>query len=50
MGRSFKAPRFELGMIPAGSLYSSVTDLAKFLNMIFSDGSLNERDSLTPIL
>ena len=47
-GRSFKAPRFELGMIPAGSLYSSVTDLAKFVNMIFSDGSINGEKFINP--
>ena len=47
-GRSFKAPRFELGMIPAGSLYSSVTDLAKFVNMIFSDGSINGKKFVHP--
>ena len=47
-GRSFKAPRFELGMIPAGSLYSSVTDLAKFVNMIFSDGSINGERFINP--
>ena len=47
-GRSFKAPRFELGMIPAGSLYSSVTDLTKFLNMILSDGSLNGERFVNP--
>ena len=47
-GRSFKAPRFELGMVPAGSLYSSVTDLAKFVNMIFSDGSLNGKKFVHP--
>ena len=47
-GRSFKAPRFELGMIPAGSLYSSVTDLAKFVNMIFSDGSLSGEKFINP--
>ena len=46
--RSFKAPRFELGMIPAGSLYSSVTDLTKFLNMILSDGSLNGERFVNP--
>ena len=46
--RSFKAPRFELGMIPAGSLYSSVTDLAKFVNMIFSDGSINGEKFINP--
>ena len=47
-GRSFKAPRFELGMVPAGSLYSSVTDLAKFVNMIFSDGSINGKKFVHP--
>ena len=47
-GRSFKAPRFELGMIPAGSLYSSVTDLSKFLKMILSDGSLNGERFVNP--
>lgn len=37
-GRIFTAPTFELGMIPAGSLYAPVTDLAKFLMMIFNKG------------
>ncbi len=37
-GRSFPAPKFELGMIPAGSLYAPVTDLAKFLVMVFNNG------------
>ncbi|MBT4062408.1 MAG: serine hydrolase [Flavobacteriaceae bacterium] len=37
-GREFPAPTFELGMIPAGSLYAPVTDLAKFLKMLFSNG------------
>ena len=36
--RIFPAPTFELGMIPAGSLYAPVTDLAKFMMMIFSNG------------
>ena len=36
--RIFTAPTFELGMIPAGSLYAPVTDLAKFMMMIFADG------------
>ena len=46
--RSFKAPRFELGMIPAGSLYSSVKDLAKFINMIFSGGFSNGEKFISP--
>ena len=37
-GREFPAPTFELGMIPAGSLYAPVTDLAKFLKLLFSNG------------
>ena len=37
-GRIFSAPTFELGMIPAGSLYSPVTDLAKFMMIIFNQG------------
>ena len=36
--RIFTAPTFELGMIPAGSLYAPVTDLEKFMMMIFSNG------------
>ncbi len=36
--RIFAAPTFELGMIPAGSLYAPVTDLAKFMMMIFAGG------------
>ena len=46
--RSFKAPRFELGMIPAGSLYSSVKDLAKFIDMIFSGGFSNGEKFISP--
>ena len=46
--RSFKAPRFELGMIPAGSLYSSVKDLAKFMDMIFSNGFSNGEKFISP--
>jgi D-alanyl-D-alanine dipeptidase/CubicO group peptidase (beta-lactamase class C family) len=34
-GRSFDAPTFELGMSPAGSLYASVLDLAKFMRGLF---------------
>ncbi|HVT94682.1 MAG TPA: serine hydrolase [Bryobacteraceae bacterium] len=37
-GRVFDAPSFELGMAPAGCMYSSVLDLAKFLGMLFDDG------------
>jgi CubicO group peptidase (beta-lactamase class C family)/D-alanyl-D-alanine dipeptidase len=38
-GRIIQAPTFQLGMQPAGCMYSSVTDLAKFLNMLFAGGN-----------
>ncbi len=37
-GREFPAPTFELGMAPAGCMYSTVTDLGKFLSCLFADG------------
>jgi CubicO group peptidase (beta-lactamase class C family)/D-alanyl-D-alanine dipeptidase len=37
-GREFPAPTFELGMAPAGSMYTTVTDLGRFLHMLFADG------------
>lgn len=37
-GREFMAPTFELGMIPAGSMYSTVNDLAKFLCVLHAGG------------
>ena len=37
-GRVFDAPTFQLGMSPAGSLYSSVSDLALFMNALFRGG------------
>jgi CubicO group peptidase (beta-lactamase class C family)/D-alanyl-D-alanine dipeptidase len=38
-GRTFTAPTFELGMAPAGSMYSTVTDLAQFVSVLFTRGS-----------
>lgn len=35
-GREFPAPTFELGMAPAGCMYSSVLDLAKFQSAVFA--------------
>jgi serine beta-lactamase-like protein LACTB len=35
-GRTFEAPTFELGIAPAGSMYSTVTDLAKFMSALFA--------------
>jgi CubicO group peptidase (beta-lactamase class C family)/D-alanyl-D-alanine dipeptidase len=56
-GREFPAPRFELGEAPAGCMYSTVTDLARFMQAVFAGGKgakgsiLKEatlRDMLTP--
>ncbi len=40
-GREFPAPTFELGMAPAGSMYSTVHDLARFVRMLFAGGTLD---------
>lgn len=37
-GRQFAAPTFELGMAPAGSMYATITDLGKFLSILFNGG------------
>lgn len=37
-GRRFAAPKFALGTAPAGNLYSSVLDLAKFVRALFNGG------------
>ena len=37
-GREFPAPTFELGEAPAGCMYSTVNDLARFLTVVFNGG------------
>jgi CubicO group peptidase (beta-lactamase class C family)/D-alanyl-D-alanine dipeptidase len=37
-GREFPAPTFELGMAPAGSMYTNVLDLGRFLSALFAGG------------
>lgn len=37
-GRVFDAPTFELGMAPAGCMYSTVADLARFIHVLFKGG------------
>lgn len=37
-GRTSRAPTFQLGMAPAGSMYSTVTDLGRFLSALFAGG------------
>src|SRR5205085_8670743 len=37
-GREFPAPTFELGMAPAGCMYSTVNDLGHFVSALFAEG------------
>jgi len=37
-GRTFAAPTFQLGMAPAGSMYSTVLDLGRFMSTLFARG------------
>jgi D-alanyl-D-alanine dipeptidase/CubicO group peptidase (beta-lactamase class C family) len=37
-GRRFRAPGFQLGESPAGSLYTTVTDLCRFMSAMFARG------------
>lgn len=37
-GRRFQAPGFQLGESPAGSLYTTVTDLCRFMSAMFARG------------
>ncbi|HTH36768.1 MAG TPA: serine hydrolase, partial [Pyrinomonadaceae bacterium] len=37
-GRVFDAPTFELGMSPAGSMYTTVTDMGRFMSALFAGG------------
>jgi len=37
-GRLFAAPTFQLGIAPAGSMYTTVTDLARFASALFAGG------------
>lgn len=47
-GRTFEAPTFQLGMAPAGSMYSTVNDLAEFLSVLFAEGEGPGGRILTP--
>jgi CubicO group peptidase (beta-lactamase class C family)/D-alanyl-D-alanine dipeptidase len=42
-GRRSAAPTFELGMAPAGSMYTTVLDLGRFLRMLNGGGMLDGR-------
>ncbi len=41
-GREFPAPTFQLGTSPAGSMYSTVGDLSKFMSCLFADGKAKD--------
>jgi CubicO group peptidase (beta-lactamase class C family)/D-alanyl-D-alanine dipeptidase len=45
-GRIFTAPSFEPGMAPAGSMYSTVLDLGRFLSVLFARGRVDGRQLL----
>jgi CubicO group peptidase (beta-lactamase class C family)/D-alanyl-D-alanine dipeptidase len=47
-GREFAAPTFELGMAPAGCMYSTVNDLAKFTSCLFAGGKIGDRQLIKP--
>ncbi|MCZ2343256.1 MAG: serine hydrolase [Bacteroidales bacterium] len=47
-GREFPAPRFELGMAPAGSMYSTVSDLARFVSCVLAEGRAEKQPMLKP--
>ena len=38
-GRNFEAPTFQLGISPAGSMYSTVSDLGRFMSMLLAHGA-----------
>ena len=45
--RGFPAPTFELGMAPAGSMYSTVLDLGRFMSVLFARGRTSRGQVLT---
>jgi CubicO group peptidase (beta-lactamase class C family)/D-alanyl-D-alanine dipeptidase len=47
-GRVFQAPTFELGEAPAGSMYSTVLDLSRFMSVLFNGGRGPEGQILKP--
>ncbi|OWK36214.1 serine hydrolase [Fimbriiglobus ruber] len=47
-GREFRAPTFELGESPAGCMYSTVRDLAKFTSCLFAGGKAGDKPLLKP--
>jgi CubicO group peptidase (beta-lactamase class C family)/D-alanyl-D-alanine dipeptidase len=47
-GLSFEAPTFQLGMAPAGSMYSTVIDLSRFMSVLIAHGRTSNGAILKP--
>lgn len=47
-GRTFEAPTFQIGMAPAGSLYTTVNDLGRFMSALFAGGRGSNGSILKP--
>ncbi|MEP6705657.1 MAG: serine hydrolase domain-containing protein, partial [Acidobacteriota bacterium] len=46
-GRTFPAPTFELGISPAGCMYTTVEDMARFMSVLFAGGRGSKGQILT---
>ena len=46
-GRTFPAPTFELGISPAGSMYTTVKDMGRFMSVLFAGGRGSKGQLLT---
>jgi CubicO group peptidase (beta-lactamase class C family)/D-alanyl-D-alanine dipeptidase len=47
-GLTFEAPTFQLGMAPAGSMYSTVNDLGRFVSVLLAQGKTEDKTVLKP--
>ena len=47
-GRVFEAPTFELGISPAGSMYTTVNDMGRFISAMFAGGQGKNGRMLRP--
>ena len=47
-GLKFEAPTFQLGMAPAGSMYSTVNDLGHFVSVLLAQGKVENGALLKP--
>jgi len=47
-GRTIHAPTFQLGTIPAGSLYSTVLDLGRFISVLLAGGRAGQAQVIEP--